>query len=65
MTFTSRGPNGTPFEFGVFVARLHFPSDYPLSPPRMKFISDIFHPNGTKYEYDLHIQWLPKLSNKQ
>ncbi len=37
-----RGPSGTPFEFGVFVTRLHFPSDYPLSPPKMKFISEIF-----------------------
>ena len=42
------GPNGTPFEFGVFATRLHFPSDYPLSPPKMKFISEIFHPNGRK-----------------
>lgn len=42
----SSGPNGTPFEFGVFVTRLHFPSDYPLSPPKMKFVSEIFHPNG-------------------
>ena len=41
-----RGPSGTPFEFGVFVTRLHFPTDYPLSPPKMKFISEIFHPNG-------------------
>ncbi|CAM4964720.1 unnamed protein product [Rotaria socialis] len=39
------GPNGTPFEFGVFATRLHFPSDYPLSPPKMKFVSEIFHPN--------------------
>ncbi len=44
----SRGPNGTSFEFGVFVTRLHFPSDYPLSPPKMKFMSEIFHPNGRK-----------------
>jgi ubiquitin-conjugating enzyme E2 G2 len=41
-----RGPSGTPFEFGVFATRLHFPSDYPLSPPKMKFVSEIFHPNG-------------------
>ncbi|CAF3432852.1 unnamed protein product [Rotaria sp. Silwood1] len=39
------GPNGTPFEFGVFATRLHFPGDYPLSPPKMKFVSEIFHPN--------------------
>jgi ubiquitin-protein ligase len=44
--FIPRGPSGTSFEFGVFVTRLHFPTDYPLSPPKMKFVSEIFHPNG-------------------
>jgi hypothetical protein len=40
------GPEGTSFEDGVFVAQLVFPTDYPMSPPKMKFISEIFHPNG-------------------
>lgn len=40
------GPEGTPFEDGVFVAELKFPHDYPLSPPKMKFVSEMFHPNG-------------------
>ncbi|CAE1155773.1 UBE2G2 [Acanthosepion pharaonis] len=39
------GPEGTCFEGGVFPARLMFPPDYPLSPPKMKFNSEIFHPN--------------------
>lgn len=39
------GPEGTPFEDGVFTAKIVFPSDYPLSPPKMKFVSDMFHPN--------------------
>ena len=42
----SRGPEGTPFEGGVFVTELIFPTDYPLSPPKMKFLSEMFHPNG-------------------
>lgn len=41
-----RGPEGTPFEGGVFVTELIFPTDYPLSPPKMKFTSEMFHPNG-------------------
>lgn len=41
-----QGPEGTPFEGGVFPAELKFPKDYPLAPPTMKFICDIWHPNG-------------------
>ncbi|KAH9579430.1 Ubiquitin-conjugating enzyme E2 G2, variant 2 [Schistosoma haematobium] len=39
------GPEGTPFEGGVFAVRLNFPSDYPLSPPKMQFLTEVFHPN--------------------
>ncbi|XP_018007427.1 ubiquitin-conjugating enzyme E2 G2 [Hyalella azteca] len=39
------GPEGTCFECGVFPAKLVFPTDYPLSPPKMQFTCDIFHPN--------------------
>lgn len=39
------GPEDTCFEGGVFCAKLTFPSDYPLSPPKMRFISEMFHPN--------------------
>ncbi|XP_026862559.1 ubiquitin-conjugating enzyme E2 G2 isoform X2 [Electrophorus electricus] len=40
------GPEDTCFEGGVFPAILSFPSDYPLSPPKMKFTCDMFHPNS-------------------
>lgn len=39
------GPEGTCFEGGVFSAKLTFPPDYPLSPPKMQFTSEMFHPN--------------------
>ena len=39
------GPEGTPFEDGLFVAKLVFPQDYPLNPPSMRFVSELFHPN--------------------
>jgi ubiquitin-conjugating enzyme E2 G2 len=39
------GPEDSSFEGGVFVTELVFPQDYPLSPPKMKFISEMFHPN--------------------
>ena len=42
-----QGPEGTPFEGGVFAAELKFPKDYPLSPPTMKFVGGgVWHPNG-------------------
>lgn len=41
-----RGPEDTCFEFGVFPAILSFPLDYPLSPPKMRFTCEMFHPNS-------------------
>ncbi|RVE63591.1 hypothetical protein OJAV_G00137760 [Oryzias javanicus] len=42
------GPPDTLYEGGVFKAHLTFPKDYPLRPPKMKFITDIWHPNVDK-----------------
>ena len=39
------GPDDTPFEGGCFRATLSFPSNYPLNPPKMKFTSEMWHPN--------------------
>lgn len=41
-----QGPEGTPYEGGIFPAELKFPKDYPLSPPSMKFLGEVWHPNG-------------------
>jgi len=40
------GPEGSPYEGGVFPAELKFPKDYPLMPPSMRFLCDLWHPNG-------------------
>ena len=38
------------------MAELVFPLDYPLSPPKMKFTSEMFHPNGTALQqFVVHI----------
>lgn len=42
-----RGPRDTAYEDGVFVARLSFPKDYPMSPPKMRFVTELFHPNSS------------------
>ena len=42
------GPGDTPFADGCFSARLTFPPDYPLNPPKMRFTTPLFHPNVYK-----------------
>jgi len=37
---------------GFFRARLTFPSEYPLLPPKMRFETPIFHPNSESLSYD-------------
>lgn len=39
------GPPRTLYEGGYFKARLTFPEDYPYSPPAVKFLSKVWHPN--------------------
>lgn len=33
-------------EGGFFKAHLLFPKEYPLRPPKMKFMTEIWHPNS-------------------
>jgi ubiquitin-conjugating enzyme E2 A len=40
------GPENTPWEGGIFSLKLTFPEDYPSKPPKVKFTTEIFHPNG-------------------
>ncbi|TFK69774.1 ubiquitin-conjugating enzyme [Pluteus cervinus] len=39
------GPADTLYEGGFFKARLSFPIEYPLLPPKMRFITPMWHPN--------------------
>jgi ubiquitin-protein ligase len=40
-----RGPAGTPFENGVFRLSITVPTQYPLEPPQVRFVTKVFHPN--------------------
>jgi ubiquitin-conjugating enzyme E2 G1 len=42
------GPQDTLYEGGFFKAQLVFPKEYPQRPPKMKFITEIWHPNIEK-----------------
>jgi ubiquitin-protein ligase len=42
---TITGPDGTPYEGGVFKIDIVIPSSYPFEPPKMKFVTKIWHPN--------------------
>merc|ERR1719418_37510 len=36
------------YEGGFFKCHLYFPTEYPLRPPVLKFLTDIWHPNIEK-----------------
>jgi ubiquitin-conjugating enzyme (huntingtin interacting protein 2) len=42
---TVQGPEGTPYEGGVFLVEINIPKQYPFEPPKMKFITKVWHPN--------------------
>ena len=39
------GPADTPFEDGTFKLQIEFSEEYPNKPPKVKFLSKMFHPN--------------------
>jgi len=42
------GPEASPFQGGIFEARMNFPQDYPMSPPSLTIMSEFWHPNVYK-----------------
>uniref|UniRef100_A0A1I7WVP8 UBIQUITIN_CONJUGAT_2 domain-containing protein n=1 Tax=Heterorhabditis bacteriophora TaxID=37862 RepID=A0A1I7WVP8_HETBA len=39
------GPPNTLYQGGYFKAVIRFPPNYPYSPPSMKFVTKVWHPN--------------------
>eukprot|EP01126_Amoeba_proteus_P066219 TRINITY_DN9536_c0_g1_i1.p1 TRINITY_DN9536_c0_g1~~TRINITY_DN9536_c0_g1_i1.p1 ORF type:complete len:172 (+),score=15.76 TRINITY_DN9536_c0_g1_i1:64-516(+) len=63
---TILGPEDSPFSGGVFFLDIHFPSDYPFKPPKIQFITKVYHPNinknGSICLDILKEQWSPALT---
>ncbi len=39
------GPKDTSFEGGIFKISIQMPSDYPFKPPKIYFLTKVYHPN--------------------
>lgn len=39
------GPSGTVYEGGIFEIDITIPKQYPFEPPKMKFMTKVWHPN--------------------
>jgi ubiquitin-conjugating enzyme (huntingtin interacting protein 2) len=66
---TLRGPDDTPYAGGTFEVDIVIPSDYPFTPPKMKFITKLWHPNVSSQTGAICLdilkdQWSPALTMK-
>ncbi len=63
---TIMGPEDSPYHGGVFFLNIHFPTDYPFKPPKIQFITRIYHcninSNGSICLDILKEQWSPALT---
>jgi len=65
-TSTILGPKDSPYENGIFFLDIHFPTDYPFKPPKVRFTTKIYHcnvnNNGSICLDILSSQWSPALT---
>lgn len=60
------GPKDSPYHGGLFWLKIQFPKDYPFKPPKLQFLTKLFHPNisssGSICIDILKDQWSPALT---
>ncbi|XP_026189855.1 ubiquitin-conjugating enzyme E2 27 [Cyclospora cayetanensis] len=62
-----KGPLDTPYEGGVFYLDIVIPGDYPYNPPKISFLTKVWHPNVSSQTGAICLdilkhEWSPALS---
>ena len=63
------GAKDTPYEGGFFILRIEFTDDYPMCPPKIRFLTPIYHPNVSIHGGNVSIiyrnGWNPEITGRE
>ena len=54
------GPPDTPYEGGTFVLDIKLPKNYPMAPPKVSFVTKVWHPNISSEDGEICLDTLGK-----